>query len=78
MTKNQSLRKDNGRTVEIPVKDRETLMDFYGFPAEHWDQLRTTDEINKRFLPGETTIAAMAATPFFLFGYAGVERTALG
>ncbi|MEY9104813.1 transposase-like protein [Bradyrhizobium yuanmingense] len=28
------------------VKDRETLLAFYDFPAEHCDQLRTTVEID--------------------------------
>ena len=33
-------------------KDRDTLLAFYDFPAEHWKHLRTTDEIDKRFLRG--------------------------
>lgn len=28
------------------IKDRETLLAFYDFPAEDWVQLRTTDEID--------------------------------
>ena len=30
------------------VKDREALLAFYDFPAEHWKHVRTTDEIDKR------------------------------
>src|SRR5205814_9738449 len=30
-------------------KDREALLAFYDFPAEHWKHLRTTDEIDKLF-----------------------------
>ncbi|MGY4327388.1 transposase-like protein [Bradyrhizobium sp. LB7.2] len=30
-------------------KDRDTLLAFYDFPAEHWKHLRTTDEMDKRF-----------------------------
>ena len=28
-------------------KDREALLAFFDFPAEHWDHLRTSDEIDK-------------------------------
>jgi Transposase, Mutator family len=33
-------------------KDREALLTFYGFPAEHWEHVRSTDEIDKGFLFG--------------------------
>ncbi|MGY2933188.1 hypothetical protein ACVWZ6_002790 [Bradyrhizobium sp. GM6.1] len=33
-------------------KDRDTLVAFYDFPADHWKHLRTTDEMDKRFLHG--------------------------
>ena len=31
------------------VKDREALLTFYDFPAEHWDHLRTTNPIESVF-----------------------------
>ena len=39
------------RAVERLVKDRAVLLAFYGFPAAHWQHIRTTDEVDKRFLP---------------------------
>jgi putative transposase len=36
--------------VACLVKDRDALLTFYGFPAEYWDHLRTTDEIDKTFV----------------------------
>jgi hypothetical protein len=38
------------KAVECLVKDRDALLAFYDFPAEHWKHLRTTDEIDKSFL----------------------------
>ncbi len=37
------------KAVTCLVKDRDTLLTFYDFPAEHWDHLRTSDEMDKRF-----------------------------
>jgi putative transposase len=34
-------------------QDRDALLAFYDFPAEHWKHLRTTDEIDKPFLLGD-------------------------
>jgi hypothetical protein len=31
------------------LKDRDALLTFFDFPAEHWTHLRTSDEIDKRF-----------------------------
>ena len=31
------------------MKDRDTLLTFYGFPAEHWDHLRTSNPIESVF-----------------------------
>ena len=31
------------------VKDRETMLAFYDFPAEHWKHLRTTNPIESTF-----------------------------
>ena len=38
------------KAVACLVRDREALLAFYDFPAEHWKHVRTTDEIDKRFL----------------------------
>jgi transposase-like protein len=38
------------KAVDCLIKDRDTLLAFYDFPAEHWKHLRTTDEIDKSFL----------------------------
>ena len=37
------------KAVECLVKDREALLTFYGFPAEHWIHLRTTNPIESTF-----------------------------
>jgi putative transposase len=38
------------KAVECLTKDRDALLAFYDFPAEHWKHLRTTDEIDNSFL----------------------------
>jgi transposase-like protein len=35
--------------VEGPTKDRDALLAFYDFPAEHWDHVRTTNPIASVF-----------------------------
>jgi transposase-like protein len=35
--------------VECLVKDRDVLLTFYDFPAEHWQHLRTTNPIESTF-----------------------------
>src|SRR5437763_16161684 len=37
------------RAVECLTKDREALLTFYDFPAEHWDHIRTTNPIESVF-----------------------------
>lgn len=37
------------KAVECLVKDREALLTFYDFPAEHWQHLRTTNPIESTF-----------------------------
>jgi transposase-like protein len=39
----------HGKAVECLTKDREELLAFYDFPAEHWDHLRTTNPIESVF-----------------------------
>jgi putative transposase len=37
------------KAVDCLTKDRETLLAFYDFPAEHWDHLRTSNPIESVF-----------------------------
>ena len=37
------------RAVERLVKDRDRLLAFYDFPAEHWKHIRTTNPIESTF-----------------------------
>jgi transposase-like protein len=37
------------KAVECLVKDRDALLAFYNFPAEHWKHLRTTNVIESAF-----------------------------
>ena len=37
------------RAAECLTKDREALLAFYDFPAEHWDHLRTSNPIESVF-----------------------------
>jgi putative transposase len=38
-----------GKAVTCLTKDREALLTFYDFPAEHWDHLRTSNPIESVF-----------------------------
>src|SRR5262249_26213813 len=35
--------------VECLIKDRDALLAFYDFPAEHWKHLRTTNVVESSF-----------------------------
>ena len=35
--------------VKKPIKDRDVLLTFYDFPAEHWKHIRTTNPIESAF-----------------------------
>ena len=37
------------KAVECLVKDRDVLLTFYDFPAEHWEHIRTTNPIESTF-----------------------------
>jgi putative transposase len=37
------------KAVECLIKDRDALLAFYDFPAEHWKHLRTTNVIESTF-----------------------------
>ena len=37
------------KAVECLTKDRETMLTYYDFPAEHWDHLKTTNPIESVF-----------------------------
>ena len=49
----RSLGQDLGvkydKAVECWIKDHDTLLAFYDFPAEHWKCLRTTNVIESSF-----------------------------
>jgi len=45
----QSYQAKYPRAVECLLKDREELLAFYDFPAEHWGHLRTTNPIESTF-----------------------------
>ncbi|WP_245176367.1 transposase, partial [Cupriavidus sp. AcVe19-6a] len=36
------------KATGVLTKDRGSLLTFYDFPAEHWQHIRTTDEVDKR------------------------------
>jgi putative transposase len=37
------------KAAECVAKDRDALLAFYDFPAEHWKHLRTTNPIESAF-----------------------------
>ena len=37
------------KAVECLVKDQEALLAFFDFPAEHWDDLRTANPVERVF-----------------------------
>jgi transposase-like protein len=37
------------KAVECPTKDRDALLAFYDFPAEHWKHLRTSNPVESTF-----------------------------
>ncbi len=45
----ETFRAKYPKAVECLAKDREVLLAFYGFPAEHWAHLRTTNPIESTF-----------------------------
>jgi len=45
----EKYRAKYGRAAECLTKDRDALLAFYDFPAEHWDHLRTTNPIESVF-----------------------------
>jgi hypothetical protein len=52
----QCVRRDLGvkydKAVECLIRDRDALLAFYEFPAEHWKHLRTTNVIESSFATG--------------------------
>lgn len=44
------------KAADCLTKDREKLLTFFDFPAEHWDHLHSTDEIDKPFPPGRAIL----------------------
>src|SRR5206468_2545297 len=49
------------KAVTCLTKDRDKLLTFYDFPAEHWDHLRTSDEIDKPELQNMHCLSALRA-----------------
>jgi putative transposase len=45
----EKYRAKYAKAVECLTKDRETLLAFFDFPAEHWDHLRTSNPIESVF-----------------------------
>ena len=45
----EKYRAKHDRAVECLTKDREALLAFFDFPAEHWDHLKTTNPIESVF-----------------------------
>lgn len=66
----EKYRAKYGRAVECLVKDRDALLAFYDFPAEHWDHLRTTDEMDKRFFSDRDDDCGDHCKSILLFGRA--------
>lgn len=49
------------KALDCLKKDRETLLSFYDFPAEHWDHLRTSNPIESVLPPFATARCARRA-----------------
>jgi len=45
----REIRSEVRQAVECLTKDRDAMLAFYDFPAEHWDHLRTTNPIESVF-----------------------------
>lgn len=58
------------KATDCLSKDRDMLLAFYDFPAEHWKHLRTTDEMDKRFLHGRDDDCGDRCKSTLLFGCA--------
>ncbi len=41
------------------AKDRDSLLAFYDFPAEHWKHIRTTNPIESTFCDGQASNQAL-------------------
>ena len=54
------------KAVECLTKDRDALLAFYDFPAEHWKHLRSTNPIESTFatVRHRTSAVAVNAGPF--------------
>ena len=49
MIASSSFTESNDKAVACLQKDRDVLLAFYDFPAEHWKYLRTTNPIESTF-----------------------------
>jgi hypothetical protein len=56
------------RAADCLSQDRDALLAFYDFPAEHWKHLRTTDKMHKCYFRTSTGICPdLLESPFLLF-----------
>jgi len=46
--------RSNTKSCDCLTKDRDALLAFYDFPAEHWKHLRTTNPIERPLQPSGT------------------------
>jgi putative transposase len=51
------------KAVTCLLKDRNALLTFYEFPAEHWDHLRTSNPIESVFATVRHRTVRTKATP---------------
>ena len=51
----REIRAEIQKAVECLIKDLETLLLFFDFPADHWDHLRTKNPIVKRVCDGQAS-----------------------
>ena len=47
--RNSSYKDKYPKVIEILLKDSEELLEFYDYPAAHWQSLRTTNPIESTF-----------------------------
>lgn len=68
----------NAAGGRMPHQGSLSALAFNDFPAEHWDHLRTTDEMDKRFLHDGDDGSGNRCKPILLFGRARGSFLRLG
>jgi hypothetical protein len=51
------------KAADCLLKERDALLTFLDFPAEHWTHPRTSDEIDKRFLRSRAIFSSRCRPP---------------